>query len=482
MKLSLVGKIKKLFVVGMLAIVVCGTAMAQIESPVKNASAGLYSTDADNSISLTGWKGVDLDTFMVTGSYGYFGLNASNTATMVLKSHVINMAGMFRVGGVTMGVSYLGSLAGSADAALSISSKENLGDNQYTEKDNNIPMLHNVRVLTGFMAGNMPVGIRAGIDIGGVYAEKTGLSVSNYNQSNSLSFKPQLAGATSFMVGDYTLTPSLDLSVAITNSTGSGQVVYSSQDFTVTAPNGDKIVRKNVMATYVPAATIQVGVGFPQRSENTTWSGNFSYGVGVTVMPEKRVYESTTKDGGTTESDHKYLPDSGHSHSLGMSITATSQLLPRFAIKGKAELGFAYARSIAGGTKETKGTVTPVRTEQTDSVTVGPVISAAVDFAVTDVLHWYAGFSFAPLSYAFNYTQSYAEPGIVVSNNDSKTTTHTVNNPTLSKFGTGLELKPTDDLSITGGLVFLASGGTEITTIGTVLNNANLQLGVVFKK
>ena len=52
----------------------------------------------------------------------------------------------------------------------------------------------------------------------------------------------------------------------------------------------------------------------------------------------------------------------------------------------------------------------------------------------------------------------------------------------LASFGTGLQFQPVERLLVSAGLLFAPSNDTvELSTIGDVLSNANLRLGLIWK-
>ncbi len=481
-------------IVGVIAsIALTLTATAQPVSPVSEGTDGLFSTDTDNTTSLTGWADIDFNKFLVTGTYGFLGASASNSAHTVLKTHVINGAGMFRLGDITFSVSYLGALGGSSDAELELRETEKKEQTPYTEKSNTIPMFHNIRILAGIPLGSLNLGVRAGLDIGGSHTGKTGngLTLDNiktfYNK-NSFSFKPQFAIGTKIVMDNgWSFSPSIDFSTSVTNSSGIGQSVYSGEDTgPVVSGNGSQYESRKIMRTYTPAGTVGVGIGFPQ-SGRVAWSANVSYGFALGIQPEKseymRLYNGETKK--EIISEHLMKSDSSQGHDVTLKFAGNIAVTEKLKVAGRAQFDALYDYTVDGGTTKitnaNESGFEQKKTSETHSLLLRPVISAGATYQITDTLSWYGGMKFVPTVYTLQTNSRYTEDGVTATDVDESGRSQTVSYPYLAAFGTGFQFNPAQELNITFGLLFAPSDVTELNTIGAVLNNANLRLGLVWK-
>ena len=487
-------KILKKYTLAVLGLALLGKAFAQPASPLSEGTDGLFSTDTDNVVSLTGYNNVVFDDFLVTGTYGYVGASSSNTAHLELKTHVINGGGMFKVGNITFGVSYLGAFAGNSSEEVKISNTEHNGQDAYTEKENTIPMLHNIKLLVGVpITDEINLGVRTGVDIGGKISSVSGngLSLSDlqtFKNENSLSFKPQLAAGTKLALGNgWTLSPTIDMFVSITNSSGAGQSVYPGEDTgPATAQDGSVYEKRNVMKTYLPGATLGVGIGFPTES-NVNMSANISYGFDVRVQPEKFQYSKSynSTDQQSAEGTHTMRSDSGHSHSLVLKFGANTSMTEKLKLAGRVQLDAAYKHVVDGGTTSLKTTGNVVfetkKTIESDTVFVQPVISAGATYQITETLSWYGGMKLVHVAYTFQKESQYSESDVVIDDGQDLTI-HTIRYPILASFGTGLQFQPVEELLVSAGLLFAPSDPKEeLSTIGNVLSNANLRLSLVWK-
>lgn len=88
---------------------------------------------------------------------------------------------------------------------------------------------------------------------------------------------------------------------------------------------------------------------------------------------------------------------------------------------------------------------------------------------------------FSPIAYTFLKESQYAESA-AITEDDKDITSHTIRYPILASFGTGLQFQPVERLLVSAGLLFAPSNDTvELSTIGDVLSNANLRLGLIWK-
>lgn len=482
--------IKTIFGIAVFAIFT-STALAQPVSPLNEGTDGLFGNDTDNTMSLNGWVGVDFDKFLVTGTYGYLGASASNSAHTVLKTHVLNGAGMFKLGGITLSVSYLGTLGGSSDAELKLLETETKAENPHVTVNNTVPLLHNIRVLVGIPLGALNLGVRAGLDIGGSTTTQTGPGatlddIKKFSNKNSMSFKPQLAVGTKIGMGNgYVLSPSLDMNVAITNSSGAGQSVYPGEETGPTkASDGSIYESRKTMRTYIPEGILGLGIDFPQNG-SVALSANVSYGFSVGIQPEKSEYQRLYDGSSKTDeiSEHIMKSNVTQGHDVILKFAGKMAVTEKLQLAGRIQLNTLYDYVLDGGTTKISGTeFRGVKTSESSTMFLQPVISAGATYQFTDTLSWYGGMKFVPVAYTYQTISRYAEYGIEFANDpDMSETSHTLTYPYLAAFGTGLEFKPAQELAVSFGLLFAPSDITELNTVSAVLNNANLRLGLVWK-
>ncbi len=85
--------------------------IAQPATPLKDSTVGLFSSDLDNVVSVTGWSGIDFSNVLVGASYGYVSEGLFNGLPGTsFNANVVNTGGIFETGPVRVGVAYTGSL------------------------------------------------------------------------------------------------------------------------------------------------------------------------------------------------------------------------------------------------------------------------------------------------------------------------------------------------------------------------------------
>lgn len=462
---------------------------AQPASPMNEGTNGLFGNDTDNVTSTTGWSSVKFDKFLLTGAYGYMTVAQNQGASVVMERHVLNGAGMFQLGDITFGLSYQGALGGNLSTAMSFTTTETVRTNS-VEEITTVPLFHNVRLLTGIPIGDLKLGIRAGVDIGGSVGEKTITAktlqdLMQYTKSDGLSYKPQLSAGISLPVNDITLTPTIDLSMSSVNSIRLAQ--RDNPGFhlgPVEAKDGSVYEAIQEGRTYKPAVTLGLNVGLPSNDENFSWNSKISYGFNTTIQPEKYnytyAYDGVSKQ--YTESRTTYRPDNSMSHALGFNIVAARTVSPSLTIKGKAQLDMSYTKALEGGTIKIDGVGNQDQTIKTDNISVIPIVSMAANVKLSEMVNWYTGLVCIPVQYNFEKMHQYDETGIVSGKEEIKTVEHEIYYPIVSQFGTGLQVTPAEDLTISFGLLFgTASEQIKLSTINDILSNANIRLGLIWK-
>lgn len=443
----------------------CSLSYAQLNSAIKESSAGLFSTDIDNAVSTTGWQGVKLDRFILSANYGYLSESYD-------PAHLLNVGGMFNAKNVVLGFAYMGAFTGNSTATVT-STQQNNADNTWTSSFN-FPVQHDIKFLTGFMVKDIPVGVRAGLEIGGEWAKNRGSDVGKFSQSSKLSFKPNLMVGTKIPVEKYVFKPTIDFSFLIGNEAAAGQNgTRPSVDVAVQDQNGDLFIQKDIFRNYTPAVTLALDIDLPSNLENVSWGTSVSYGFGIKFMPKK----STYKNENNNIESATYATDSGQTHTLKFSGTSTVNMTPSFTVKFKAEMLASYLMEKTGGTTAVNN-VTDSPSQDLQTLTLEPTLYAGFNFKIAKIANWYAGMAFMPFSYVYTHTSQYNEIG---DRQENRNKIHNFKNPSLAKFGTGFGLQPVDTVEIMFGFLFQPTTATKFTTLNDVFSNFNIKLGFSWK-
>lgn len=471
---------------GLLLIVVSMIFMIAISaqttiSPMKDGTTGLFSAESDNIMSVTAWQNVVFGDFLLTTSYGRIETQAgANSTTYIFNPNVLNLAGMFSLGSIDMSVAYTGNFGG--NIKITKEEKDTLGTSVAASMtDYTVPASHTAQVLLGVPRELLGVdmGIRVGVTIGGSYTRRD-LSplVENSKKSNTLSYTPSLVvGAALTTSGGYSITPSLDMSVGIGYRSPSATYPVSAIG-PVLDSNGKVYEETGVFNAYIPAVTAGVGIGFPALSERLSLGMNAKYLFGMIIMPEKYFRKITN----SVREEHIFRADSGMNHGLAADVNATLACSDRVSLKGKFALDVGYSNTITGGTK--KNTMQSGTVEQTidlTSVSVIPVLSAAVTYDFTEKLTGFAGMAFQPVAYTLTNTKSYYEDGVVPSVQDGREVIHEIMEPRLTMFGAGLQLNATSQLQAACGVSWTLTETEKLTSLINILSNCNLRFGLTWK-
>ena len=198
---------RRLFVLTIVIITGMANLQAQPTSALKDSTDGLFSDNLDNVVSVTGYSGVDFDSYLLGASYGYAEKITNNGQTSrQFYNNIFSFAGMTQIGNLRIGASYTGGLGGDSNSSSSVDKDEK-----------KVNLNHNGRILVGFPLGDsgLNIGIRAGINVGGGHTQ-TDPSTGAATESNSSTYRPSLALGTSISLGNsWTFTPSLDVGVTI---------------------------------------------------------------------------------------------------------------------------------------------------------------------------------------------------------------------------------------------------------------------------
>lgn len=447
---------------------------AQTVSPLKEASAGLFGAESDNITSVTGWNGIFFDKVLATASYGYVqGQNDSTGLATILNANVINAAAMFNMGkskilGGKIGVSYVGGFGN--DMAI-----EDTVDGSSNVKKASLPMFHKIGFLVG-LPGNK-FGLRLGFDMGGSYSDsKQSPLKENSTNANSLSFKPSLGfGAKVQTPNRYVFTPSAELALSITNGGGAAATAYSSGHVAGIGSDGKKFEHTREFRKYTPSASVGLGVIFPSKMGITTWSCGGTYGFSYTYMPQK--FERRVTSDVLTEA--VYRPDSAMSHNLNVSVSQSTTVSWRLALKAAASVDLGYVYELTGGSiKHTISTIQPIQTIEETGFSVSPSVKAGVTYKINDNILFFGGLAFRPVAYHISKTKSYDEKiavkaSFVRNGNELK-------KPFLTHLGMGLQFKLSPELGLQGAFVLKPNETSPVRTIQDAFGS-NIRLSITWK-
>ncbi|MBQ4331912.1 MAG: hypothetical protein IJC31_08755 [Spirochaetaceae bacterium] len=453
------------------AIIVTGIAnlQAQPTSALKDSTDGLFSDNLDNVVSVTGYSGVDFDSYLLGASYGYAEKITNNGQTSIqFYNNIFSFAGMTQCGNVRIGASYTGGLGGDSSSTSAV------------EKDEKtVSLNHNARLLIGFPLGDAGpnLGVRAGINVGGNQIQTDPL-IGEATDNNSFTYRPSLALGTSISLDNgWTFTPSLDVGVTIAED---GRVVLE-QGIVIGSSNVGPAVDSTGMLyqdttsykTYTTSGEVGLGITFPVTT--FTLQGNATYAFQYTKMPKK----SRTVIENNTLKNYEWRPDENSSHTATVHVTARKEFLDKIHLAGRAYLQVSYAHQLAGGSVAKPETDEASRTLEQNVLTVLPRLYFSGTYDITEKLIFAAGLSFDPITYTFTTAKSYDEK-IATTKDDTETESHKYAAPRLAHFGLSFTFKPMEQLNISVGTTLKQPETWQ--TFGEILTNSNIRLSATWKK
>lgn len=453
------------------AIIVTGIAnlQAQPTSALKDSTDGLFSDNLDNVVSVTGYSGVDFDSYLLGASYGYAEKITNNGQTSIqFYNNIFSFAGMTQFGNVRIGASYTGGLGGDSSSTSAV------------EKDEKtVKLNHNGRILVGFPLGDTGVnlGIRAGINAGGEYTQEEPL-VGKASESNSFTYRPSLALGTSISLDNgWTFTPSLDVGITIAEdgrvALESGMKIGSSNVGPAVDSTGMLYQDTTSYKTYTTSGEVGLGITFPVTA--FTLQGNAAYAFQYGKMPEK----SRTLIENNTLKNYEWRPDENSSHTATVHATARKEFLDKIHLAGRAYLQISYAHQLAGGSVAKPETDEASQTSEKNTLTVLPRLYFSGTYDITEKLIFAAGLSFDPITYTFTTSKSYDEK-IATTKGIKETETHNYAAPRLSHFGLSFTFKPMEQLHLSVGTTLKQPGTWQ--TFGEILTNSDIRLSATWKK
>lgn len=448
-----------------LYICLCGLSLGLFSEPisaVKEGSAGLYGTDMDDVVSVTGWNSVFFDKMFFAGSYGHYQQESTSSeedSLYAIYPNVLNLASMFKAGKTKIGLSYTGSI-GNANNIFNVSTSQT-GTNT-TTKTTNIPIFHDIDVLVGIPKNE--IGIRLGVAFGGSINDVVSSPIEQSTNSNSFSIAPSLAFGTTIRTRDrFVFTPNAEISFGIKNSGGFAASSFSSGEVTPgIGSDGKQYGEKRVYTTYTPAASVGVGIKYPSKNGIIKWSNDFEYTFSVIQMPEK--FEWKYENG--IKKEAIYRPDSGHSHLLTGSVSLENTVSWRFNLKAELSVDMGYSKKITGGSLE--DTLDKVKSTITSTKTfILPILSAGTMFRINDYVSWFTGFGIRPIGY--EYTNKITEDEKVVIADRTQNIAHIVLYPAVTEVGTGFQIQPTPEMQIIASVLLNPTDTSPFTSLGEFL-------------
>lgn len=460
---------RRLFVLTIVIITGMANLQAQPTSALKDSTDGLFSDNLDNVVSVTGYSGVDFDSYLLGASYGYAEKITNNGQTSrQFYNNIFSFAGMTQIGNLHIGASYTGGLGGDSNSSSSVDKDEK-----------KVNLNHNGRILVGFPLGDsgLNIGIRAGINVGGEHTQ-TDPSTGAATESNSSTYRPSLALGTSISLGNsWTFTPSLDVGVTIAEdgrvALASGMQYGSSNVGPAVDSTGMLYQNTTTYKTYTTSGEVGLGVTFPVTA--FILQGNAAYAFQYGKMPEK----SSTIIENNILKNYEWRPDENSSHTATVHITARKTFLDKINLAGRAYLQISYAHQLAGGSISKPETGDASQTLEQNTLAVLPRLYFSGTYDITEKLIFAAGFSFDPITYIFKTSKSYDEK-IPTSESNTETKDHTYAAPQLSHFGLSLTFKPMEQLHISVGSTLKEPKSWQ--TFGEILTNSDIRLSATWKK
>lgn len=431
---------------------------AQPTSALKDSTAGLFSDDLDNVVSVTGYSGIDFNSYLLGANYGYVGEVANNQQdSRHFFNNIFSFAGMTQFGNISIGASYTGNLGGDSTSSSAVDKDEKI-----------VELDHNGRILVGFPLGNtgFNLGVRVGINASGKREQKNPL-VGEDTDNNSFTYRPSLALGTNISLDNgWTFTPSLDVGVAIANNDTKniGPAVDST---------GMLYQDTTSYKTYTTSGEVGLGITFPVTA--FTLQGNATYAFQYAKMPEK----SRTVIENNTLKNYEWRPDENSSHTATVHATARKEFLDKIHLAGRAYLQISYAHQLEGGSVAKPETDEASQTSEKNILTVLPRLYFSGTYNITEKLIFAAGLSFDPITYTFTTAKSYDEKK-ATTKDDTETESHKYATPRLSHFGLSFTFKPIEQLNISVGTTLKQPETWQ--TFGEILTNSDIRLSATWKK
>ena len=430
---------KRIFFAILFALSMSGV-VAQPATPLKDSTAGLFSTDLDNVVSVTGWSGIDFSNLVVGASYGYVSEGFSNGLPVTtFNGNVLNAGGIFETGPVWVGAAYTGAL-GSTSSFTTTTDEATDSTTKSTQKIND----HTAYVLVGIPVGNLNLGLRAGVNVSGSRTDKEENSKLT-NDQKAQSIRPSIMAGTSLALSNgWAITPTVNFGFTIADAWRTYATVAGSF-YSTDLPEEIQSYK-----AYIPSGELGIGVTFP--TEKFAWSGQLTYGFEYGFMPEK-LYQKVNPD--QTADEHIYRTDERIKNTITLHTTGRKVFMDKLTLAARAYIQTSIDKWISGGTQRVAGNQEPSQTMEQTDIVVLPRLYLAGTYQLNEKLSMSAGLSFDPATYLYSQTENYDED---VATGKPKTTSssHAFNAPSLSNLGFGMTFTPIQEFSVQLGVTLQA--------------------------
>ena len=414
--------------------------IAQPATPLKDSTVGLFSSDLDNVVSVTGWSGIDFSNVLVGASYGYVSEGLFNGLPGTsFNANVVNTGGIFETGPVQVGVAYTGSL-GSA-SYFTTTTDETANTRSKTSKKIND---HTAYVLVGLPLGDLNLGLRAGVNVSGTREDAEEESKQTKDE-RTMSIRPSIMAGTSLAFSNgWAITPTVNFGFTIADAWRTYATVAGSF-YSTDLPEEIQSYK-----AYIPSGELGIGVTFP--TEKFAWSGQLTYGFEYGFMPEK-LYQKVNPD--QTADEHIYRTDERIKNTITLHTTGRKVFMDKLTLAARAYIQTSIDKWISGGTQRVAGNQEPSQTMEQTDIVVLPCLYLAGTYQLNEKLSMSAGLSFDPATYLYSQTENYDED---VATGKPKTTSssHTFNAPSLSNLGFGMTFTPIQEFSVQLGVTLQA--------------------------
>ena len=466
-----------------------GAAVA--DSPTNKATAGMYGTAQDTVSSKTGMSSIEFNNVFVYGNYA---------------TESINIGAATRFSDVWVGFEYSGNFlnntSSDVDDPLGTLGSKDTAAGYFSESNPSNTLKTTVHLA------NMPfpMGFHVGFTLGGKYeageftfTDKTISKPSDYDNTyergykNSLTYTPSLGYKISIPLGDFTISPAIQLDLGIAQNDGYAKFTQ--------AGNTSSLEQKQL--TYLPLTSVQVDTDLPP------W-GAVSHSVGVQYDFSGSFAQNTTftkeDTAGTTVTEIKAEQKQGH-----LAILRYTQKLPvteRVRLGWQFRLSTEFSNQIfpdrmvyntntgwqpAGGT-ETVTTInggTPLKTGDGDnrvyettinSLSLVPLFKFGLQWDVMPAkLVFNAGVEFEPFTFSRTDMKTVVKETLSSPIGTAKTaekTDITFDTP-LGKFATGLTLHIAPTVVLDTALALdINRRSISNLTANTILNHSLMMLSL----
>ena len=430
--------------------------IAQPATPLKDSTVGLFSTDLDNVISVTGWSGIDFTNVLVGASYGYVNeVNSNGIITRDFANNVLSAGGIFGVGPVRVGAAYTGALGNNSE--FYTETTDSTAKTNKTNKNN-----HTAYVLVGIPVGNLNLGVRAGLNVSGTREDTEENSKLTKNQK-SQSIRPSIMLGTSLDIADgWAITPTLNFGFTISDAWTS-QTAKAGSIFSSNLPGEIRSYK-----AYIPSGELGIGVTFP--TEKFSWSGQLTYGFEYAFMPEK-MEQKVNQD--QTVDEHIYRTDERIKNTITLHTTGRKALSEKLTLAARAYVQTSIDKWREGGMQKVTDNQSILQTTEQTDIMIYPLLYLAGTYQLNEKVSMSAGLSFMPTTYVYSQRAVYNED---ISTSKISRESHKFITPELSKLGFGTTFTPVQEFSVQLGVISTApKNWTEVL-------NGNIHLSATWKK